>query len=185
MLNPMTLERLYLAMNNHSRLKNKYIAKLVTRFPVLAKRFINSYTPCEFEDIPWTPLTKPLKQSRVAMVTTSGVHHTHQKPFNMHDPHGDPTFRIIDSVRLTTDWTITHDYYDHRDATKDINVVLPFERLKEFEREQLIGSVAERHYSFMGHIVGPYIYVLTNHYAKEVAVRLWEDHVDVVVLTPG
>ncbi len=172
-------------MKKHSRSKNKYIAKLVTRFPVFAKRFINSYTPWEFEDIPWTSVTKPLQESRIAMVTTSGIHHTHQKPFDMNDPDGDPTFRIIDSERLATDWTITHDYYDHRDAEKDFNVVFPLDRLKEFEHEDLIGHVADKHYSFMGHIVGPHIYTLINHSAQEVVAALLKEHIDVVLLTPG
>jgi hypothetical protein len=31
--------------------------------------------------------------------------------------------------------TITHDYYDHEDADRDINVVFSIERLKELESE--------------------------------------------------
>jgi len=168
-----------------SRIKNRYIAKLATRFPLFSKIFINSYTPWESEDIPWTPMTRSLKECKIAVVTTSGVHHKDQKPFDMHDPNGDPTFRVINGLKLSTDRMITHDYYDHTNADKDVNIILPFERLKEFEHEGIIGHVADTHYSFMGHIVGPYIYDLTNNHAKEVAVRLQADKVDVVLLTPG
>jgi D-proline reductase (dithiol) PrdB len=103
----------------------------------------------------------------------------------MRDPNGDPTFRVIDRIRLLTDYMITHDYYGHSDAVKDVNIVLPLERLKEFEDEGFIGRVAERHYSFMGHIDGPYIPELINKHAKELARRLKADSVDVVLLTPG
>lgn len=167
------------------RLKNKSIAKLITCFPALAQRFIETYTPWESEDIPWTPVKKPLKECHVAVVTTAGIHHKDQKPFNMLDPNGDPTFRVLDTERLLTDYMITHDYYDHTDADKDVNIVLPLARLKEFEAEALIGGVADRQYSFMGHIDGPYIYALIHNHAKTVANRLKADGVNVVLLTPG
>ncbi len=172
-------------MMNFLRLKNKFIAKMISHFPSLAKKFIDAYTPWESEDIPWTPVTTPLKECHVAMVTTSGVHHNDQKPFNMHDPNGDPTFRVIDSTRLLTNYQITHDYYNHADADNDINIVFPLERLKEFETDAVIGRVANTHYSFMGHIDGSYIYDLINISAKEIATRLKTDGIDVVLLTPG
>ena len=172
-------------MLNYVRLKNQWIAKLITRFPTLAKRFIDAYTPWTSKDIPWTPVTIALQDAKVALVTTAGVHHKDQHPFNMRDPNGDPTFRVIDSTKPVTDLMITHDYYDHSDADKDINIVFPLERLKEFEHEGRIGRVAKKHYSFMGHIIGPYIHQLIHTYAKEVAERLKADEANVVILTPG
>jgi len=85
-------------MVNFSRLNNQLIAKLITRFPAFSKRFVDSYTPWELQDIPWAPMEKPLKECRVAVVTTAGIHHKDQKPFDMHDPNGDPTFRVIDKT---------------------------------------------------------------------------------------
>jgi len=80
---------------------------------------------------------------------------------------------------------ITHDFYGHSDAAKDINIVFPLERLKEFEDDGFIGRVAKRHYSFMGHIDGLYIHELINKHAKNLAARLKADKIDVVLLTPG
>jgi D-proline reductase (dithiol) PrdB len=170
---------------NIERLKNKLIAKLITRFPSLAKRFIASYDPRRSVDIPWTPATKALKRSTIAVVTTAGVHHKDQKPFDMKDREGDPSYRTIDSGRPLTDLMITHDYYDHADADRDINIVFPVERLKEFEKEGFVGHVAGRHYSFMGHITGRHIPTLINTHAPEVARKLINDDVDIVLLTPG
>lgn len=155
-----------------SRLKNKLLAKLTTRVPFLAKRFVASYSAVETEGIPWTPPGKPLDRSTVALVTTAGVHHRDDPPFDMTDPNGDPTYRIIDAARPVKILTITHDYYDHADADKDINIVFPLERLQEFEREGLIGRAAERHYGFMGHIVGRRIDELIGRTAPEAARRL-------------
>ena len=80
---------------------------------------------------------------------------------------------------------ITHDYYDHTDAEKDLNIVFPIERLREFASEGIISKAADTHYSFMGHIMGPHIYTLMEVNAPEVAARLKKQKVDYVLLTPG
>jgi hypothetical protein len=49
------------------RLKRKALAKLLTRFPSLAKTFIHSYTPEELRETPWTQPEKKLGESKVAM----------------------------------------------------------------------------------------------------------------------
>lgn len=167
------------------RLKNKLISKVITRFPSLAKRFIASYDPRQSLDVPWTPVTKALDQSTIAIVTTAGVHHKDQEPFDMKDREGDPSYRAIDLGRPLSDLMITHDYYDHADADKDINIIFPVERLREFEKQGLIGRVSGRHYSFMGHIIGRHIPTLVNKNAPEIAGALKKDHVDIVLLTPG
>ena len=172
-------------MTTFSRFKNRFIAKLLVRFPFLAQCSVASYQPPESRDIPWTPLRKKLNESIVALATTAGVHRTDQRPFNMEDPNGDPTFRVIDLTKPFTDLMITHDYYDHADADKDINIVFPVDRLREFEREGLIGKLAETHYGFMGHVTGPHLPTLINKTAPEVAGLLKTSGVDIVLLTPG
>ncbi|MEW6673889.1 MAG: glycine/sarcosine/betaine reductase selenoprotein B family protein [Thermodesulfobacteriota bacterium] len=172
-------------MSSYSRIKNRIIAKIITRFPSLAKRLVASFTPWESEDIPWTPASRPLSASQVALVTTAGVHHKTQTPFDMQDPDGDPTYREISGGSVLSDLMITHDYYDHADADKDMNVVFPLDRLNELQRENIIGRVAGRHYSFMGHIDGSHISTLVARIAPEVARKLKDDHTDIVLLTPG
>jgi D-proline reductase (dithiol) PrdB len=167
------------------RLKNQLIAKIITRYPSLSKKFINSYTPLESKDVPWTPITKPLPGCSVAIVTTSGVHHKYDRPFNMNDPDGDPTYRVIDLRQPLNELIITHDYYDHTDADKDINIVFPVERLKEFKEERIIKALAQKHYSFMGHIVGSCLETLITETAPDVAQKIHADNVDIVLLTPG
>jgi D-proline reductase (dithiol) PrdB len=98
------------------RLRNKTVAKIITRFPSLSKRFIDSYTPWESEGASWSPATRLLRDSKVAIVTTSVVHHKDQQPFDMEDHSGDPAFREIDINRPLNDLMITHDYHDHSDA---------------------------------------------------------------------
>jgi len=172
-------------MSMLNRFKNILIAKIITRFPALSKGLVDAYTPWESEDVPWTGLKKPLHECRVALVTTAGVHHRDQAPYDMHDRNGDPSYRVIDGKRPLSDLMITHDYYDHSDADRDINIVFPLERLRELVDEGIMGELSERHFAFMGHIDGPHIPVLISKSAPEVARMLTEDGVDVVLLTPG
>ena len=173
-------------MSMTSRIKNQLIAKVITRFPSLAERFITAYEPWESgEQTPWTPVGKPLQDCRLAIVTTSGLHHSDQQPFDMQDSEGDPSFRVIETARIVSDYRITHDYYDHSDAEKDINIIFPVERLDELRQEGVIGELAERNYSFMGHIDGHHIATLIGKSARQVIENLRQDAVDAVLLTPA
>ena len=168
------------------RLKKRLVAFLAARIPALAERLVASYQPQRNTDqVPWTPITKPLSECTLAVVTTAGVHHSGQAPFDMNDPDGDPSFRELDGATIADDYRISHDYYDHRDAERDLNVVLPLQRLAELTKVGLLGRLAHQHYSFMGHILGPHLATLTEKNAPLVAKRLRDATVDLVLLTPA
>ncbi len=171
-------------MNWH-RIKNRLIARMITGVPFLADRFIRAYAPWESEDTPWAGFTKLLSECTIALVTTAGVHHRDQTPFDMNDKAGDPTFRMIDLSMPADSLMITHDYYDHRDADRDINIVFPAERLREFAAEKRIGAIADRAYSLMGHITGRHMATLVSKTAPAIAAAMKRDRVDAVLLTPG
>jgi len=101
------------------------LARLASKWPYWSDRLTTSFDPLESEEIPWAEVSKPLNQSKIAVVTTAGVHHRCQPKFIMTDRYGDPSFRILDAATIQHDYTITHDYYDHRDAERDLNVVFP------------------------------------------------------------
>ena len=172
-------------MNKINRLKNKGIARLAGSIPALAEYLTASYTPQASKDVPWSPIKKPLVESKIALVTTAGIHHPYQEPFDMDDPSGDSTYRIIDTQTIEDDYLITHDYYDHRDADKDLNIVYPVTRLKEMAAGGIVGSVARYHFSFMGHIRDSHLDNLLETYAPQVTNRLVQDQIDGVLLTPG
>lgn len=161
------------------------LAKLFTRSPALFRRWVRKHQFVEFSDVPWTPFAGKIERSRVALITTAGVHLKQDAPFNMRDPAGDPTFREFPSDIAPGAWTITHNYYDHSDADKDINVVMPFERLRELTQSKEIGSIGARHFSFMGHILPPHLRTLMDTTAPQVARLLKHDGVDIAILTPA
>jgi D-proline reductase (dithiol) PrdB len=172
-------------MADISRLKNKLIAKAATAVPRIGELLSASYHPAEQQGVPWTPVVKRLGKSIVSLVTTAGVHRRDQMPFDMLDSNGDPSSRVFEGTISVDDLMITHDYYDHKDADQDINIVFPIDRLREFEKDGIIGAVASVHFSFMGHVLGPHLRTLTEVTAPAVAERLKSEGVDVVLLTPG
>jgi hypothetical protein len=68
------------------------------------------------------------------LITTGGVHLKSQKPFDMKDPKGGSAFREIPAGALPENLIITHNYYDHGDADKDINIVIPIERVSVYPK---------------------------------------------------
>lgn len=167
------------------RILHQTLSRLAAAWPALSDRLVASFHPVESTTVPWCPLRKPIDQCKVALLTTAGVHHNSQRPFDMTDSKGDPSFRIIDGTTIVDNYTITHDYYDHRDADRDLNIVFPITRIKEMQCAGLIGSVSEKHFSFMGHIDGHHVGTLVNRTAPQVADILKRMHVEVVLLTPA
>lgn len=169
------------------RLKNRLLAKLLTPFPGLLEKLVERIPVGDitFDTAPWTPFTKGLKGSTFAIVTTAGVHVKGQRPFDMKDPDGDPTWRGIPTGTPAGDYTITHDYYDHKDADRDINIVYPIDRMRELAEEGVIGGLARTHYGFMGHVTGRHVPTLIDVTAPEVVANLKKEGVDAVLLTPG
>lgn len=169
------------------RLKNRIMATLITRFPRFfnIEKYAEKVERVEVEGVAWTPLTKPIEKSVVALVTTAGVHLKGQKPFDMKDPDGDPSYRELPSDTPLDRYMITHDYYDHTDADRDLNIVFPIQRLAELVDKGILGGLAPVNYSFMGHIVGRHAETLIKRSAPEVAEKLKAGGVDIVLLTPG
>ncbi len=165
--------------------KDRMLGKIFTRYPKLAERASQKVPPIHVEGVPWSLLEKELRDSTVALVTTAGVHLKGQAPFDMANSEGDASFRELPVDTPKDEYMITHDYYDHSDADKDINVVFPIDRLKELATERRIGAVASVNYGFMGHISGERLDMLIKDTGPALAVKLKKAGVDVVTFTPG
>ena len=128
----------------------------------------------------WAPVTKELKDMKVALATAAGVHLKTDKRFNLA---GDTTFREIPDTAHSSDLMVSHGGYDNADANKDINCMFPIDRLHELAKKGFIKSVAEFHYGFMGG--GGDQEAFTNSTGPEIAKKLKEENVDAVILTAG
>ncbi|MBX6377450.1 MAG: hypothetical protein IRY95_02785 [Clostridia bacterium] len=131
-----------------------------------------------------------LSEARVSLLTTAGLYlRDSQPPFDLErerrEPFwGDPTYRVIPRTARTADIGVAHLHINPDDILRDMNVALPIEVFAELERDGVIGSLADRHYSFMGYQggdIGPWRDV----YGPELARLLREDGVDLLILAPA
>jgi D-proline reductase (dithiol) PrdB len=136
----------------------------------------------ENDSVAWTPLAKELSESRVALVTTAGVHPKAGTAFDDEALEGDPSFRAIPADILAADLMVTHNHYDHSDADKDINCLFPIDRVRELVSKGLVGELCDQLYGFMGFNPQPDRIVES---AKEVASNLTAANVDLVLMSPG
>ncbi len=135
----------------------------------------------KFNDTPITPLTKPVKDCKLALVTTGGLHLKTDVPFDLHNRDGDCSFRVLPGAVGQDDLAISHKWYNHKFINADINCVFPIDRMRESVTKGKLGNLSEEHYSFMGHIysVDP---LIKN--ARSVGRRLKKLDVDIAFLTP-
>jgi len=153
-------------------------------FPLKYKLFLKAYPWRRIDPVPWAPLKKPLKDNRVAVVSSAGLVQPDQKPFDDSIRGGDYSFREIPADVDVAALIDTHrsDLYDHAGLRQDPNLVFPLDRLRELVGSGRIGSLNRRHLSFMGSITAPGRLVKKT---APVAVRkLVEDGVDIVLLVP-
>jgi len=134
---------------------------------------------------PFTPLSKPLPECRVSLITTTEVHLDDQEPFDTASALGDSSYRAVPSGVDVSCLRIAHTHYPHDRADADVNVIFPVERLRELAEEGVIGSVGTNHFCFgfdlhVKELVGP-----TSGTAHALARALREDGVNVALLTPG
>jgi len=128
----------------------KYLSRLVTRYYKLAQ--VHTELP-----IPWTPLTRPLNQSRFGLVTSGGLYHRgHEPPFNLEGERqkpdwGDPSFRILPADIDPGEVGVSHLHLNAPKIERDTNILLPFQRFRELIQEGRIQSQAAHGYSFMGY----------------------------------
>ena len=106
--------------------------------------------------IPWTPMSKPLSESTVALITTAGVARRDDKPFDQERERqnpwwGDPTYRVIERGTTERDVRLYHMHIDTRFGEEDLDVVFPMRRLEELVHEGFVGRAADAHYSIMGY----------------------------------
>ena len=151
----------------------------------LYRFFMKAYPVKSYDGTPPnTPLRKALNQCRVALITTAGLHLQEQKSYNDRIIGGDCSYREIPNTIETQVLALGHrsKAFDASGTESDINLVFPLDRFRELESEGKIGSLNERHFSFMGSITKPK--PLIRQTAPEVAKLLKSDGVDVAFLTP-
>ena len=118
-----------------------------TREYYAAQGYLNAYAWPRHDDVPFTPLQKPLSECRVGLVTTAGKPQTRVKTdalglgLELRDLYAEPanpppTYLFTDD--LGWDKEATH--------TEDIDSFLPVNRLSEYVTDGRVGSLSPRFY---------------------------------------
>ena len=119
----------------------------IENLPEHEQSLLNNFPIPEYETRPW--VTGPaLKNRRVAVVTTSGLHVRTDKPFSV----GASDYRIIPGDVNTGDLVMSHISvnFDRSGYQEDLNTIFPIDRMRELSNEGEILSLGTYHYSFMG-----------------------------------
>lgn len=161
----------------------RYLSRLITRYYKLSR--VEKELP-----IPWTPLKRPLSQSRFGLVTSAGLyHHGHEPPFDLEREQreptwGDPSFRTLPASICQEEVGVAHHHLYQDDILQDMNIQLPIQRFQELAQAGRIGGLAEHAYSFMGYQGFPADLTSWKEvYGPQVTKRLLSEEVDCVLLT--
>src|SRR5438034_7873545 len=111
--------------------------------------------PCQFNDTtPWSVPSQQVAHGRLGLVTTAGLHLRADRPF----VNADTTFRVFPTDTPARDLVQSHVSigFDRTAIQRDLNVVLPLDRMRELVQQGAIGSLAPNVYAFMGAQRPPY-----------------------------
>lgn len=160
----------------------RYIDK--TRDDYLRQGYEKSYAWAHFDDVPFTPLAKPLSQCRVGLLGTSEVA-VRFDPATEPNPISEEDFRGVYAIPAATptDKLYSRTLSFDRNATHldDVNAFFPIDRLREAVADGRIGSMP-------GRVLGAYNNysqrkVLTQEAPKALAIAR-EEGLDAMVIVP-
>ncbi len=156
----------------------------MSEFSLPVRLFLKAYRWRRIDPVPWAPLRKPLRDSRLAIVSSAAFVLPEQEPFDESIRGGDPSFREIPSDADPARLIDTHrsESFDHTGMQGDPNVAFPIDRARELVDRGRIGSLARNHLSFMGSIMAPERFISET--VPEAVQGLVADGVDVALLVP-
>ena len=157
-----------------------------TRNYYVALGYRHPYRWAHFADVLFTPLAKPLAQSRVALISTAAPYRPEAGDQRPGAPYNAAAkfYRVYSAPADTVpDVRISHVGYDRVHTTAaDINTYFPLARLMEAAAAGRVGSVAPR---FHGAPTNRSQRVTMETDCPQILDRCREDGVDVAVLVPS
>lgn len=101
---------------------------------------------------PFTPARRALPMLNLALVSSAGAYIDGTDPFDINSAGGDITFREMPREVEASDIRFAARGYDPAAVERDMNALLPLERLAEFEENGIIGQLNPVFWSFVGFI---------------------------------
>ena len=156
----------------------------LSEFTRPVRYFLRFYQWRRIDPVPWTPLSKPLEECNLGLISTAGFVGPHQKPFDATVKGGDPSYRTIVNDIEVSELREHHrsESFDHTGLAADPNLAFPIDRVRELVSRGRIGSANGRHLSFMGSVTAPG--KLRREIIPEAAQVFEDDGIDVALLVP-
>ena len=153
------------------------MVKRLNDIPEVEARHLARIECPTYDDTPPLP-GKPLRERRVVLISTAGLHRRGDRPFQP----GDGSYRVIPGETPASELVMSHISvnFDRTGFQQDHNVVFPIDRLRELVAEGIVGSMAAVHYSFMG----AFPPAAAEPHARHLAGLLKQDKVDAALLVP-
>ena len=129
--------------------------------------------------VSWFPLSKPVNESRVALLTSAALRLNRQEPFA---PAEDLTYRLIPSDSKASEIVIDHHSRIGPLPRQSPEIVFPMAALRSLAERQIVGSLSPIHVSFMGGV--RHHHEVENELAPAIARELKRADVDLALLVP-
>ncbi len=159
----------------------RYIDK--TREYYRREGYEKPYRWAHFEDAPFTPLKKPLAESRLVLISTSEIarHSDSDQRTPLEKGELGNVYSIPSDTPLEDLYSHSLSFDKHATSLDDVNAFFPITRLQEMAAEGRIGSVAPRAIA----LYNAYSQRRTREVdAPEVLAQCRADAVDVALLVP-
>jgi D-proline reductase (dithiol) PrdB len=127
----------------------------------------------------WIPITKPLNESKVALLSSAALRLESQEPFQ---PHEDLSFRSVPSNPAGGAITIDHHSRIGRVPKQDPEIVFPRSALASLAQRGVVGALSPYHFSFMGGVRDAQ--KVEDELAPALAAELKKAAVDLALLVP-
>jgi D-proline reductase (dithiol) PrdB len=163
---------------NSTRFNSRAVQKMVRAWVRLAAP----------QEIPWTPLDRPLTESAVALVSSAGLALKTDRPFDQYlerdNPWwSDPGCRLLPRDTTGADVRLYHMHMNPGLVEQDLNTLMPLQPLKALAARGVIGATAQNHYAYMGYTLQPAALLAQG--APDMIRQMKAEGVNIVVLVPG
>jgi D-proline reductase (dithiol) PrdB len=123
--------------------------------PRMMHAFYQADYPVERGEV-WAPFPTRLSDSRLALLSSAGLHLRSQPPFDLDRERREPTwgdasYRMLPHVATIEDVAVAHLHVNPEPLLADPNITLPRAALEELVQQGRVGGAVDQHVSVMGY----------------------------------
>ncbi len=182
------IERRFGIDNKKTVLKTEAVIENISEFSGRFKNWrgdenLNNYPFIDNTYAPFTPLKRGLPLLNLALISSAGAYIDGTEPFDIESKDGDLNFREIPTEVEAEDLLYSARGYDAAAVKQDRNVLIPIERLSEFQANAVIGRLNQVWWSLSSYI--PNAALVASDLAPRLADRLVNYETQAALLVPA